>query len=145
MATAAKRRQLVLRFSVKPVPWPFNRTLRTLRGHRRSDLIRGDAAVAVFVEPQDERARLFDEFLARDLAILVFVKITEICISQGRIGLADKFELGGVEMPVAVAVGRGKQPVDKALPFLAGVDAVVIAVPTRRTVAEHRVSRPRCR
>src|ERR1700694_2445824 len=110
--------------SVKSIPRPFRRALRTLRRNACFDFIRGDAAVAVLVEPQDERARLFDEFLACDLAILVFVKITEICISQGRIGLADKFELGGVEMPVAVAVGRGKQPVDKAFPFLAGVGAV---------------------
>src|SRR3979409_197466 len=121
---------------MKPVPRPFSRSLRTLRAGRRSDFIRSDAAVAVPVEPQDERARLIDELFARDLAILVFVEITEICVCQSGIGFLDHRELGKVEMPVAVAISRGKYPVSKALPFVAGVNAGAIGTPDRRPVLE---------
>ena len=38
--------------SVKSIPRPFRRALRTLRRNACFDFIRGDAAVAVLVEPQ---------------------------------------------------------------------------------------------
>src|ERR1700694_1272893 len=126
---------------MKPVPRPFSRALRPPRGGRRFHFIRSDAAVAVPVEPQDERTRLIDELLARDLAILVFVEITEICVYQCGVGFLDRCELGGVEMPVAVAISRRKYPVSILLPFVAGVDAVVIGVPDRRAGREHGILR----
>src|ERR1700694_625591 len=95
-------------FSMKPVSRSFNRTLRTLRGGACFYFIRSDTAVAVPVEPQDERARLFDELLARDLAILIFVKIAEICVGQCGVGFADRFELGLVKISVMVAICRRK-------------------------------------
>src|SRR5260370_4514750 len=126
-------------FSMKPVPWPFNRALRTFRRGPRFDFVRSDAAVAVPVEPQDERARLLDELLARDLAILVFVKITEVRIRHCGVGFADSFEFGLVQISVVVAIRRRKDPVGILLPFVAGVDAVVIGVPHRRPVVEQDV------
>src|ERR1700737_3467207 len=98
----------VCHFSMEPVPRPFSRALRTFRGVARLYFIRRDAAVAIPVEPQDERAWLLDELLASDLAILVFVKITEIGVGQCGVGLAYRCELRRVEMPVAVAIGHGK-------------------------------------
>src|SRR5258708_32764708 len=121
---------------MKPVPRTFGRTLRTLRGHPCFNFIRSDAAVAVPVGPQDERARLFDELLARDLAGLAFVKITEVCVGQCSVGFLNRCELRRVEMSVAVAIRRRKDSVHETLPFVAGVDAVVIGVPDWRPVRE---------
>src|SRR6266850_4457212 len=126
---------------MKPVPRSFRRSLGTLRSDPRPYFIRGNAAVAVPVEPQDERARFLDELLACDLAILVFVKITEICVSQGGVGFLHRYEFGRVEMPIAVAISRRKYPVSKAPPFVAGVDAIVIGVPDLWPVLEHAVLR----
>src|ERR1700730_15727401 len=124
---------------MEPVPRPFRRPLRTFRGVGCSYFIASDAAVAVPVESQDERIRLFDELLARDIAVLVFVKIAEICLGQGDVGLLDVRELGRVELAVVVSIGRRKDPVGKALPFIAGVNAVAVGVPDRRPVFEHPV------
>ncbi len=122
--------------SVKSIPRPFRRALRTLRLNACFDFIRGDAAVAVPVEPEDERARLFDELLALDLAVLIFVKITEVCVGQCSVGFLNRCELRRVEMSVAVAIRRRKDSVHETLPFVAGVDAVVIGVPDWRPVRE---------
>src|SRR5271163_1593233 len=103
--------------SMKPVPRPLNRTLRSLGGTTRFYFIRRDATVAVSVEPQDECARLIDELLARDLAVLILVKITEIRVCQRQVGLANRFELGRVKLSVVVAIRRGKYPVGIFLPF----------------------------
>src|SRR5258708_29576787 len=117
---------------MKPIPLADGRTLRTFLGvRRRSQFIRSNAAVGVPVEPQDELAPLTDELVASDLAILVFVKITEVCFRQCGVG-SDCRELGRIETSVAVAVSRRKYPVKMALPFVAGVDAVVIGVPNIR-------------
>jgi len=121
---------------VEPVAPSLSRSLWTFGGIRRSDFIRGDAAIAISVEPQDERARLLDELLARDLAVLVFVKIAEIRLRQGGIGLADRFKLGLVQISVVIAIGRRKQTTSILLPFVAGVDAVVISVPDRLPVVQ---------
>src|ERR1700733_582245 len=128
---------------MKPVPRPLGRSPRIGRGCRGgSYFFLGDLAVAVLVEPQDEHARLFHELAARDLAVLVFVEIAKVRIRQGGISFFDRFELSRAETFVVVAIGRREQPVHKTLPFLAGVDAVVIGVPDRRPVVEHGV-RPR--
>src|ERR1700732_1842833 len=111
---------------MKPVPRPFRWALRTLRGDRRPDFIRSDATVAVPVEPQDECARLLDELLACDLAILIFVKIAEICVSQCGVGFLNDCELGRVKLSVAVSIRRRKYPVSKALPLVAGENAVAV-------------------
>jgi|GEM_PF-6654104 len=103
------------------------------------DLFQVTPAVAVSVEPQDERARLVDELLARDLAVLVLVEIAEICAGQCRVGLLDCFELGRTETSVAVLIGRLEHPLHKALPFVAGVDAIMIFVPGWRPVVEHGI------
>jgi hypothetical protein len=91
--------------SMKPVPRPLSRSFRTFGGIRGSDLVRGDATVTVRIEPKDERVGLVDELPARDLAILILVEIAEIRVSQHRVGPLDRRKLGGIEMPVAVAVG----------------------------------------
>src|ERR1700730_12175216 len=117
---------------MEPVPRPFSRTLRTFRSAARFYFIRSDAAVAVPVEPQDERAWLLDKLLARDLAILVFVKITEIGVGQCGVRLAYRCELRRIEMPVAVAIRQRKYAVKKALPFVTSVDAAAIGAPGRR-------------
>src|ERR1700731_50993 len=95
---------------MEPVPRSFDRTFLfwSIAGPY---LIRSNPAVAVPVEPQDEHARLLDEFLARNLAILVFVKITKIRVRQGRVGLADRFKLGLVQISVVIAIRRRKQAV----------------------------------
>ena len=129
----------ILQFSVKPVPRSFRRALRTFRRTCRSQLIAGDAAVAVPVESQDERARLVDKLFADNLAILVLVKIAEVCVCQCCIGLLDGGKLGRVELSIAVAVRRRKKPISKTLPFFAGVDAVAVGVPNRGAALEEAV------
>src|ERR1700738_4621293 len=124
------------RASMEPVPRPLGRALRSLRSVRRLDFIAGDATVAVAVEPQDEGARLLDKLLACDLAVLVLVEIAEIRFGQRGFGLLDVRELGRVELAVTVAISRGEEAVGKALPFIAGKDAVVIGVPGRRPALE---------
>ena len=61
---------------MKPVKALFNRPCGPFGDVRRLYFVRRDATVAVPVESPDECARFFDEFLACDLALLVFVKIT---------------------------------------------------------------------
>jgi hypothetical protein len=119
-------------------PIPNRLTLRSSwwRSCRRFHFIRRDAAIAVPVEAQDELTRLADELVAGDLAVLIFVKIAEVCIRQGGIRPADCCELGRVEMPVAVAISQRKHPVEMALPFVAGIDTVVIGVPYLRPILE---------
>src|ERR1700722_10330557 len=126
--------------SVKPDPRPFLRRPRIgLRRRGSLYFFRRHAAVAVPVEPHDERARFIDELVARDLAVLVFIEIAEFRFGQYRIGLLDGFELGGAQTAVVVAIARLEQPVHKALPFLAGINAIVVGVPDWRAVAEHGV------
>src|SRR3984957_12861565 len=116
---------------MEPVPGRLFRA--GLGGSRpRSYLILGDAAVAVLVEPQDELARFADELLARDLAILIFVKIAEVRVDQCGVRLFDGCKLGGVEASIVVTIGEGEYPVEMLLPFIAGVDAIMIGVPTIR-------------
>src|ERR1700720_3969973 len=91
--------------SVKPVARPFLRSARRLRRGCGFQFFRRHAAVAVLVEAQDEHARLFDELLARDLAVLVFVEITELGLGQGGISLLDRCKLGRVELAIVVAIG----------------------------------------
>jgi hypothetical protein len=125
---------------VKPVPRPFLRSPRIgLRRRGRFYFIWRDAAVAVSVETHDEHARFFDELVARDLAVLIFVEIAEFRFGQGRVGFLDGIELGWTQTAVVVAIARLEQPVHEALPFLAGINAVVVGVPDRRPVVEHGV------
>src|SRR5271154_4546083 len=124
---------------MKPVARPFLRPARRLRGSRRLQFIRRHATIAIAVETQDENARLLDEFLARDLAVLVFVEVAEIGLRQTGIGFLDRFEFLRGEKTLAALIGRGKQLLHELLPLIAGVDAVVIAVPYRRPVVEQRV------
>src|ERR1700740_3732032 len=81
--------------SVEPVPRPFGRPL-CLRRIACLYFVRSDAAVAVLVIAQDERARLFHELLARDLAILVFVEVAEIRFRQRAAGLVSTGDFGHV-------------------------------------------------
>ena len=90
--------------SMKPVPWSLSRSLRAFRSVSRPYLVPCDATVAVAVEAQDEGARLVDELLARDFAVLVLVKISEIRVCQGGVGLLNGREFGSVELAVVVAI-----------------------------------------
>src|SRR6202041_1804585 len=94
---------------MNPVARPFLRPASRLRGGCRLQFIRGHAAVAVPVEAQDEYARLFNEFLARDLAVLVLVEITEIGISETWIGFLDRLEFRRAQAAVTVAIAGDEQ------------------------------------
>src|SRR5882672_2520086 len=88
-----------------------------------------DAAVTVLVELQNKLTRLVNKLAVRDLSILVFIKVAEVRVGKDGPSLTDRCEFGSVEMPVPVAIGEVKQPIQITLPLIAGVDAIMIGVP----------------
>jgi hypothetical protein len=57
---------------------------------------------------QNKLTRLVNKLAAGDLSILVFIKVAEVRIGEGASGSMDCCEFGGIEMPVAVAIGQGR-------------------------------------
>ena len=88
-----------------------------------------DGAVTVLVELQNELARLVNKLAVRDLSILVFIKVAEVRVGEGGPSPTDCREFGSIEMPVTVAIGEVKLPIEVTLPLIAGVDAIMIGVP----------------
>jgi hypothetical protein len=127
-------------------PWVF-RPLEFLASATRRFLISAgafhfvgcNAAVTVLVGLQDKLTRFVYKLAAGDLSILVFIKETEVCVGEGGSSPTDDCEFGRIEMPVAVAIGQGKEPIKVTLPLIAGVDAIVIGVPDVGSVRRRSV------
>jgi hypothetical protein len=67
-----------------------------------------DAAVAILIVLQNKLTRLVNKLAAGDLSILVFIKVAEVRVCEGRPSPTDYCEFGRIETPVAVAIGQGK-------------------------------------
>jgi hypothetical protein len=81
------------------------------------------------VEPQNERARLLDKLLPRDLAVLVFIEVAEIRFSQGGVHLLDRYKFGRIKLSIVIAICRREDPLGKLFPFVTGVDTIAVGIP----------------